>query len=174
MCLPLDQILRGESYGRSCDVWSVGCVIIEMVTTKPPWGAHYVSNHLALIFKVFPLNSLLQQFSLVTGQLLENLSLNLKICSWKIDGTSRWACCLRARINVCFVVLHLTLTLLLLLLLLPPPSPLLLCCYFEFLWYQPIFSRVISVKVGSAWIIMHSPKFLARLCSHSLLSEAVS
>ena len=46
------QVLRGESYGRSCDVWSVGCVIIEMAVGKPPWNAHEHSNHLALIFKV--------------------------------------------------------------------------------------------------------------------------
>ncbi|XP_068726656.1 mitogen-activated protein kinase kinase kinase 1-like [Montipora capricornis] len=46
------EVLRGESYGRSCDVWSVGCVIIEMSTGKPPWNAHEHSNHLALIFKI--------------------------------------------------------------------------------------------------------------------------
>jgi len=46
------EVLRGESYGRACDVWSVGCVIIEMATGKPPWNAHEHSNHLALIFKI--------------------------------------------------------------------------------------------------------------------------
>ncbi|XP_062600728.1 mitogen-activated protein kinase kinase kinase 1-like [Saccostrea cucullata] len=46
------EVLRGENYGRACDVWSVGCVIIEMCTTKPPWNAKDISNHLALIFKI--------------------------------------------------------------------------------------------------------------------------
>lgn len=46
------EVLRGENYGRACDVWSVGCVIIEMTTTKPPWNAKDISNHLALIFKI--------------------------------------------------------------------------------------------------------------------------
>ncbi|CAM1293500.1 Uncharacterised protein g754 [Pycnogonum litorale] len=46
------EVLRGENYGRSCDVWSVGCVIIEMCTGKPPWNATDISNHLALIFKI--------------------------------------------------------------------------------------------------------------------------
>ncbi|KAK3781023.1 hypothetical protein RRG08_046327 [Elysia crispata] len=46
------EVLRGESYGRACDVWSVGCVMIEMATTKPPWNATDISNHLALIFKI--------------------------------------------------------------------------------------------------------------------------
>lgn len=47
------QVLRGENYGRACDVWSTGCVIIEMMTRNPPWNAKAISNHLALIFKVF-------------------------------------------------------------------------------------------------------------------------
>jgi serine/threonine protein kinase len=46
------QVLRGESYGRKCDVWSIGCVVIEMMAGKPPWNANQHSNHLALIFKV--------------------------------------------------------------------------------------------------------------------------
>ena len=46
------EVLRGDSYGRSCDIWSLGCSIIEMATGKPPWGASDVSNHLALIFRV--------------------------------------------------------------------------------------------------------------------------
>ena len=47
------EVLRGESYGRSCDIWSLGCCLIEMATAKPPWNALDVDNHLALIFKVF-------------------------------------------------------------------------------------------------------------------------
>ena len=46
------QVLRGDNYGRTCDIWSLGCLIIEMATGKPPWGASDVSNHLALIFRV--------------------------------------------------------------------------------------------------------------------------
>lgn len=46
------EVLRGEEYGRACDIWSTGCVIIEMTSTNPPWDAKAVSNHLALIFKV--------------------------------------------------------------------------------------------------------------------------
>ncbi|KAJ8285242.1 hypothetical protein GJAV_G00024570 [Gymnothorax javanicus] len=46
------EVLRGQQYGRSCDVWSVGCTIIEMSCAKPPWNAEKHSNHLALIFKI--------------------------------------------------------------------------------------------------------------------------
>nr|XP_028605372.1 mitogen-activated protein kinase kinase kinase 1 isoform X1 [Podarcis muralis] len=46
------EVLRGQQYGRSCDVWSIGCAIIEMACAKPPWNAEKHSNHLALIFKI--------------------------------------------------------------------------------------------------------------------------
>ncbi|XP_030209979.1 mitogen-activated protein kinase kinase kinase 1 [Gadus morhua] len=46
------EVLRGQQYGRSCDVWSAGCAIIEMSCAKPPWNAEKHSNHLALIFKI--------------------------------------------------------------------------------------------------------------------------
>lgn len=46
------EVLRGESYGPSADIWSIGCCVVEMATAKPPWNASDVSNHLALIFKV--------------------------------------------------------------------------------------------------------------------------
>ena len=26
-----------QRYGLKCDVWSLGCVVIEMRTTRPPW-----------------------------------------------------------------------------------------------------------------------------------------
>lgn len=46
------EVLRGEDYGRSCDVWSVGCCMIEMASTKPPWRENCMSNHLALMYKI--------------------------------------------------------------------------------------------------------------------------
>ena len=56
------EVLRGESYGRSCDIWSLGCCLIEMATAKPPWNASDVSNHLALIYKVsYHIESYLQR-----------------------------------------------------------------------------------------------------------------
>ena len=44
--------MRGEHYGRSCDVWSTGCCIIQMATGKPPWNATGSTNKYALIYKV--------------------------------------------------------------------------------------------------------------------------
>uniref|UniRef100_A0A6A7FYB0 Mitogen-activated protein kinase kinase kinase 1-like n=2 Tax=Hirondellea gigas TaxID=1518452 RepID=A0A6A7FYB0_9CRUS len=46
------EVLRGDDYGRACDIWSIGCCIIEMATTKPPWDADHVSNQYKLMFKI--------------------------------------------------------------------------------------------------------------------------
>lgn len=39
-----------EHVGRKSDIWSVGCVCIEMLTGKRPWSLY--TNHLALMFFV--------------------------------------------------------------------------------------------------------------------------
>ena len=32
------KVLRRESYGMSCDSWSVGCCVIMMATGQSPWA----------------------------------------------------------------------------------------------------------------------------------------
>jgi mitogen-activated protein kinase kinase kinase 1 len=46
------EVVRGDHYGRRCDVWSIGCVVIQMATGSPPWGAKEATNSYALIYKV--------------------------------------------------------------------------------------------------------------------------
>jgi mitogen-activated protein kinase kinase kinase 1 len=36
---------EGRRYGPKCDVWSVGCVVIEMATTRPPWVLENQQNN---------------------------------------------------------------------------------------------------------------------------------
>lgn len=46
------EVLRSESYGRSCDIWSLGCCIIEMASARAPWNATDISNYYCLMYKV--------------------------------------------------------------------------------------------------------------------------
>ncbi|XP_067947901.1 mitogen-activated protein kinase kinase kinase 4-like isoform X2 [Watersipora subatra] len=44
------EVVTNKGYGRSADVWSLGCVVVEMVTGKRPW--HEMENMHQIMFKV--------------------------------------------------------------------------------------------------------------------------
>lgn len=44
------EIMRQSSYGRKADIWSLGCVLIEMSTATAPWGPF--DNHLAAMVRI--------------------------------------------------------------------------------------------------------------------------
>ncbi|XP_020902476.1 mitogen-activated protein kinase kinase kinase 2 isoform X2 [Exaiptasia diaphana] len=43
------EVINGEGYGRKADVWSIGCTVVEMLTTKPPWAN---LEPMAALFKI--------------------------------------------------------------------------------------------------------------------------
>jgi serine/threonine protein kinase len=43
------EVIDGKGYGRRSDIWSVGCTVIEMLTTKPP---NSQCEPMAALFKI--------------------------------------------------------------------------------------------------------------------------
>jgi len=44
------EVIAHERYGRAADIWSFGCVAIEMGTAKVPWGK--LDNQMAAVIKI--------------------------------------------------------------------------------------------------------------------------
>ena len=50
------EVMKQGGYGRKADIWSLGCVLLEMVTGKQPWGD--IDNQMMLMMKVAVYNEL--------------------------------------------------------------------------------------------------------------------
>lgn len=48
------EVVRGKvrQFYLKCDVWSLGCVVIEMATTKPPWLLKDSNDRWAILYRV--------------------------------------------------------------------------------------------------------------------------
>ena len=46
------QVARGQHFGRSCDIWACGCVIVEMTTATTPYAGHNITNQCAMLYMV--------------------------------------------------------------------------------------------------------------------------
>ena len=50
------EVMKQSGYGRKADIWSLGCVVIEMLTAKPPWPE--AENQINLMMKVAIFNEI--------------------------------------------------------------------------------------------------------------------
>lgn len=50
------EVMKQSGYGRKADIWSLGCVVIEMLTAKPPWAE--AENQINLMMKVAIFNEI--------------------------------------------------------------------------------------------------------------------
>lgn len=46
------EALRQEQLSRKADIWSLGCLALELVTGKQPWSEKNFDNQMAAIFYV--------------------------------------------------------------------------------------------------------------------------
>jgi serine/threonine protein kinase len=50
------EVIKQKGYGRKADIWSVGCVALEMMTARKPWELD--ENHIMFMMKMVSENTI--------------------------------------------------------------------------------------------------------------------
>lgn len=54
LCIVFNQVCRSHPYSFSADIWSMMCVLYQMLKGVRPWEQHHHSDRLVLLYKVMP------------------------------------------------------------------------------------------------------------------------
>jgi serine/threonine protein kinase len=46
------EVLKSGQYTISSDVWSIGCLIIELLTGRTPWNERNFDNEMSAIYEI--------------------------------------------------------------------------------------------------------------------------
>ena len=77
------ESVKRLEYTRYSDIWSIGCLVIEMLTGEPPWSEY--RNPMAVLFQLYNITNtpdIPQQFSPLCKNFIE--------CCFQIDPTKRY------------------------------------------------------------------------------------